>query len=253
MKPFFIFSIFFLSLAGFSQEKISYQKVSERLLQQLIDKNNIDKEVQIIQQSSLEALEKELKTDAEKIAFWVNIYNAFIQITLLENPNLYANRGDFFSTKRLLIAGEKLSFDDIEHGILRKSKIKIGLGYLRKWFRPRWERKLRVNTVDWRIHFALNCGAKSCPPIGIYQPKKLDEQLNFMTKAYLKEQTTFDVATKTAISVVLFSWFRGDFGGKSGACKILKNYNIVSEEPKKLKFTSYNWTLALNNYKTILK
>ena len=202
-------------------------------------------------ETNLTDLTNQLKTDKEKIAFWVNIYNAFIQISLSENPKLYKNKGAFFSEKRIKIGGENLSFDDIEHGILRKSRIKISLGYLRKWFRPKWERKLRVDNVDWRIHFALNCGAKSCPPVAIYTVDNLENELNFMTKAYLQEQTTYNADTITATTSVLMSWFRGDFGGKNGAKKILFNYKITPEKPKYLDFKTYDWTLFLGNFRTI--
>ena len=249
MKSFaFLFFLFFTTF-NYSQEKIDYQTVSEDLLTNIINKKSYENQVRILANSTLNELENQLKTDTQKIAFWVNIYNAFIQISLSESPKLYENRGSFFSDERVKIAGELLSFDDIEHGIIRKSRCKLSLGYLRKPFRPKWERKLRVDEIDWRIHFALNCGAKSCPPVAIYSPEKLNEQLDFMTKEYLKEQTDYNKESKTATSVALFSWFRADFGGKSGACKILYQYKITPEEPKKLNFKDYDWTLMLGNYR----
>jgi hypothetical protein len=220
-------------------------------LQQIIDGSFYENEVKILSKSTLDELTNQLKKDDEKIAFWVNIYNAFIQISLYENPKLYENKAAFFSEKRIKIGGETLSFDDIEHGILRKSKIKISWGYLRKWFRPKWERKLRVDNVDWRIHFALNCGAKSCPPVAIYDVENLDNQLDFMTKAYLEEQTSYDSVSKTASTSVLMSWFRGDFGGKNGAKKILFTYKITPEKPKRLDYKTYDWALLLGNFRTI--
>lgn len=253
MKQFFIFSIFLMSITCFSQKKVDYQEVSKRLLQNLKNGTSYDNDVKILSESTLEELINQFTTDTQKIAFWVNIYNAFIQISLSENPKLYEDRGAFFSDDRVKIAGETLSFDDIEHGIIRKSRCKISLGYLRKPFRPKWERKLRVDNIDWRIHFALNCGAKSCPPVAIYSPENLDKQLDFMTTKYLNEQTSFNKETKVATSVALMSWFRGDFGGKSGACKILQEYDIVPVEPKKLEFKSYDWTLALGNYRELPK
>ena len=46
------------------------------------------------------------------------------------------------------------------------------------------------------------------------------------------------------------SWFRGDFGGKKGMIRILKNYNIISSDINpKINFKKYDWTLKLNNYK----
>lgn len=251
MKAFVFALLIFSNQYIFSQEKINYQTVSEELVLNLKTKKPYEKQVDILSKSTLLELTDQLITDQQKIAFWVNIYNAFIQISLSENPKLYEDRGSFFSDNRVKIAGEILSFDDIEHGIIRKSRCKLSLGYLRKPFRPKWERKLRVNNIDWRIHFALNCGAKSCPPIAIYNPKELDQQLDFMTKAYLKEQTSYNPETKTATSSVLMSWFRADFGGKSGACKILYQYKITPEEPKKLNFKNYDWTLDLGNYREL--
>jgi hypothetical protein len=208
--------------------------------------------VQLLTKSTLDDLVDDLKTDQQKISFWVNIYNAFIQISLTENPKEYENRGAFFGKKRVKSGGEILSFDDIEHGIIRKSRIKISLGYLRKWFRPKWERKLRIdNHIDWRVHFALNCGAKSCPPVAVYTADNLDKELDFMTTAYLKEQTTYNSEKKEATSVALMSWFRGDFGGKSGARKILFKYSITPEKPKCLEFKSYDWTMSLGNFRVI--
>lgn len=254
MKKFLLIILFFSNTLFFAQENINYENVSQQLLQNIIDKKRIDKEISILEKSTLNDFVNQLKTDQQKIAFWVNIYNAFIQISLSENPKLYENKGKFFSEDRIKIAGEILSFDDVEHGIIRKSRMKISLGYLRKWFRPKWERKLRIDgDIDWRIHFALNCGAKSCPPVAVYSSKNLDKEFDFMTTEYLKEQTTYDATTKTAKSVALMSWFRGDFGGKSGARKILFKYNITPEKPKNLDFKSYDWTLLLGNFRTITK
>ena len=252
MKKVLIAIVFFTSLSIVSQNKIIYSDVAQDLLQNIMDKKSYDKEVKILAESTLEDLTTELKTDSQKLAFWINVYNAFIQISLTENPKEYEDRGAFFKKPRVKIAGETLSFDDMEHDIMRKSRVKISWGYLRKYFRPKWERKLRIDgDLEWRIHFALNCGAKSCPPVAIYSAENLNTELDFMTTEYLKEQTTYNAATKTAKSVSLFSWFRADFGGLCGARQILFDYKITPEKPKKLDFKSYDWTLSLGNYRTI--
>ncbi|RCS26064.1 DUF547 domain-containing protein [Polaribacter sp. WD7] len=252
MKQFFLIAFLLTGSFIFSQDKVNYEKVSQQLLQNIIDGKSNEKAIQLLENTTLEDLTTALQTDKQKIAFWVNIYNAFIQISLTENPEEYENRGAFFGKPRVKIAGEVLSFDDIEHGIIRKSRVKISLGYLKKWFNPKWERKLRIdNDIDWRVHFALNCGAKSCPPVAIYSSKNLDKEFDFMTTEYLKEQTIYNEETRTAKSVALMSWFRGDFGGKSGACKILKKYGITPEEAKNLEFKSYDWTLLLGNFRQL--
>lgn len=232
-------------------QEVNYIELSQDLLSNIKNNKNYDKEVEILKKTTLNDLTNQLNNDVKKKAFWINVYNAFIQISLSKDPSQFTddNRSDFFSEDRVNIAGEELSFDDIEHGIIRSSTSKISMGYVKKIFRPEWERKLRVNEIDWRIHFALNCGAKSCPPVAIYNAKDLDRQLDYMTKTYLKEQTEFNSKTKTAETVVLFSWFRGDFGGLDEVKKILKSYGITNEEPDNLEFKTYDWTLLLGNFR----
>ena len=246
--------ILFLSLSSsIAQEQIDYIECSQELLSHVKNNEPIETQIDILSASSLEELTSQLTTDAQKKAFWINVYNAYVQKILSEQPELFNpdTRGQFFSEPRIKIAGELLSLDDIEHGILRKSRIKWSLGYLKKWFNPEWERKLRVNKIDWRIHFALNCGAISCPPIAIYSADELDEELDLMATAYLKEHSTYNDTTQTVKTTALMSWFRGDFGGKSGAKEILHSYGITPEVPESIDFKSYDWTLSLGNYKSL--
>ncbi|MDX6745542.1 DUF547 domain-containing protein [Polaribacter sp. PL03] len=253
MKQFFLVLFLVSDFNANAQDSVNYNNVSQDLLQNIMNGKPYEKEVKILEDSTLKALVSQLKTDKQKIAFWVNIYNSFIQISLTEDPKEYEDRGAYFKKERVKIAGELLSFDDIEHDILRRSRIKLSWGYLRKYFRPKWERKLRVKNIDWRIHFALNCGAKSCPPVAKFTPESLDTEFDFMATEYLKEQTTYNKETKTATSVSLFSWFRADFGGLCGAREILETYKITPEKPKKLDFKTYDWTLSLGNFRKIPK
>ncbi|QTE21367.1 DUF547 domain-containing protein [Polaribacter cellanae] len=253
MKQFFLALVFLATLSLNAQDRVNYSQVSQDLLQNIMDKKSYNKQVEILANSTLEDLTSQLKTDNQKIAFWVNVYNSFIQISLTENPKEYEDRGAYFKKPRVKIAGETLSFDEIEHDILRRSRVKLSWGYLRKYFRPKYERKLRVKNIDWRIHFALNCGAKSCPPVAKFTPEDLDKEFDFMTTEYLKEQTTYNKETRTAKSVSLFSWFRADFGGLCGARQILADYKITPKKPKKLKFGDYDWTLSLGNFRKIPK
>lgn len=41
-----------------------------------------------------------------------------------------------------------------------------------------------VQPMDKRIHFALVCGAKSCPPIRVYTPDELEEGLDAAAAAF---------------------------------------------------------------------
>ena len=230
-------------------KNVGLNELSELFLQKI--KNGEDtREIQKqLAEIEFDALATNLESDAQKLAFWVNIYNAFIQVILTEDPGLYENRGSFFSKDRITIAGSQISFDKIEHGIIRRSQSKLGLGYVKKGFPDKFERMLRVENPDYRIHFALNCGAKDCPPVAIYNPENLDEQFTKSTALFLKRSSTYNAAENEVMVTSLFSWFRGDFGGKDGVKNILKDQGIIqSVDGVDLEYKDYDWTLALNNF-----
>lgn len=192
-----------------------------------------------------------LNSDHKRLAFWLNIYNGFTQVILKKNPEQYKTRGSFFSSKQIFIAGQQLSLDDIEHGILRRSKIKWSAGYLNDWFPSAFEKKFRVDKLDYRIHFALNCGAKSCPPIAFYEPEQIDKQLTVATSTYLSGESTYDAGKNTVSVPALMGWFRNDFGGKENMLKILRQNKVIPEGSKpKIEFKKYDWSLYLDNYKS---
>jgi len=180
----------------------------------------------------------------------VNIYNGYVQALLVDNPDLFIKRGDFFKAKQITIAQQLISLDKIEHGIIRGSRNKLTLGLTKKIFVSQFEKKLRVKKRDGRVHFALNCGAISCPPIAIYEANKIDQQFDASSRRFLKETTTYNEANDEAEVVALFSWFRFDFGGKKGIVnKYLKKYDIIPQDAKpSLSYGKYDWTLSTGNY-----
>jgi thiol-disulfide isomerase/thioredoxin len=196
-------------------------------------------------------LKDNLQSDEEKKAFWINLYNGFTQLLLTKKPEKFKSRNKFFKSRQIEVAGKTFSLDNIEHGILRRSKIKWSLGYFSKWFPNKTEKELRVNEVDYRIHFTLNCGAKSCPPIAFYNPENLNPQMELATKAYLTGEAAYGSTKNTVHLPALMSWFRRDFGGKKKMKQLLQKINIIpAGSNPKIKFKKYNWDLFLNHYKT---
>ena len=196
-----------------------------------------------------DSLKNMLQTDDEKKAFWINLYNGFTQAMLKKDPGKYKNRSAFFKAKNIVVAGNTFSLDDIEHSILRRSKIKWSLGYLNKLFTGKTEKALRVSHLDSRIHWALNCGAKSCPPIAFYDADKINEQLNIATNAYLTRESIYDVEKNTLHLPAIMGWFRHDFKGKKNMLLLVKKYKIVPETAyPKISFAKYDWSLTLDNY-----
>lgn len=211
-----------------------------------LETNGIEEE---IAQLDSKSLGKFLDNDEKKKTFWINIYNSYVIIFLSENPELFEDRGSFFSNKRINVAGDILSFDDIEHGFIRRSKVKLGLGLVNNPFAGDLEKRFRVDKVDPRIHFALNCGAASCPPVRIYKAETIDQQLENAAKQYLTTTTKFNQEDNKVMLTTLMSWFRGDFGGKSGALDMVKKFKLIPQNAKpSVEYLSYDWTLDIQNF-----
>lgn len=195
---------------------------------------------------------QQLKTDDDKKAFFINLYNAYTQYILKKDPDKYKNRKVFFKAKQFTFTSHQISLDKIEHGFLRHSRVKWSLGYFGKLFPGKLERKYRVKKIDYRIHFTLNCGATSCPAITFYDPENLNEQLDLATKVYLKDQAEYKIEDNILYLPALMSWFRDDFGGKKNILKLCKKLEIIPSNPKPtIKYKPYNWELYLNNYKEL--
>lgn len=196
-----------------------------------------------------ESLAKELNTPDKAKAFWINAYNANIQFVLHADVKAFNDRSKFFTEKQITIAGQELSFDDIEHGILRRSKNKYSLGLFEKWFVSDFENQFRLKDVDYRIHFALNCGALSCPPVTYYDAARIEEQLNLASKNYLRATVKYNSRNNTVRVPMLCSWFNADFGGDGGVLTMLKKFDLLPKEKNpEVLFLDYDWTLKLNNY-----
>lgn len=251
-------AVFLIILAGYAygqnskkNNQVNFIRLSQDLLHEAKIGDNASAYINILKNANENDLAAQLNTDFKRLAFWLNIYNGFTQVILKNNPDQYKTRSAFFGSEQIKIAGKDLSLNMIEHGILRRSKIKWSMGYLTKLFPSSYERKFRVDKLDYRIHFALNCGAKSCPPIALYKPEEINNQLNVATETYLKGESKFDSAAKVVRVPALMSWFKNDFGGNKGIIRILIQNKIIPKGSNPaIEFKEYDWSLHLNNYKS---
>lgn len=249
MKVAFFYVLYFLlfTTAGMGQGQVDGIKLSQELLYAVKTGEPADAVQASLANISPEELQNQLSSDAERKSFWLNIYNAFTQLQLKKDSGSYLSRSRFFKNKFILIAGKNISLDLIEHGILRRSKAKFSLGYFNKLFKSRFEKKFRVEKLDYRVHFALNCGAKSCPPIAFYKPEQIDKQLDLATKVYLKNEVLFNGKDLTVEVPAILSWFRADFGGKKGITRLLRQQQLIPDSTTPaIRWKEYDWAIASN-------
>jgi hypothetical protein len=194
----------------------------------------------------MEWLKKELVSDNEKKAFWINVYN--IQFQLLSQQGL--RNPQIFRKKLFTVAKMDLSLDDVEHGILRRNKWKYGLGYL-PWTGSGIDKELMVSEMDPRIHFVLNCGAKSCPPIRILEPSVVGQQLDEACQGFLMGETELGKGQKELFVSRIFLWFLGDFGGKGVIRKMLEKELKRDLKGYKIKFRAFNWEKEMGKFKDV--
>ena len=222
----------------------TFLKLSEQLLNNVKLNKPFDDEVSLLSTLSFTDLLLELNTDTKKKTFWVNIYNSFYQILAVEiqDKSIYKKR-------KITVANRLFSLDSIEHGILRKGKMVLGFGYLFNPFYPSFIKKLQVDKLDYRIHFALNCGAVSCPPILFYKSDTIDQQLQLASFSFIELETTIDNENKIIATSRLFLWYKADFGSKTKMKQIIGTIFNQNLSNYKLKYTTYNWTKQLHNFK----
>lgn len=219
--------------------------LSQELLFAARTGNPVEAQLQALSTLSREELVQQLHSDRLKKTFWINVYNAAAQLALQGDSTLFLDRTVFFRKKLITVAGEPLSLDDIEHGILRRRVITFRNGELLKLVPGKFEKENRVSRLDHRIHFALNYGARSCPPIDYYDDARIDEQLNIAMKSHLEEE-----ARQTPGKILLpafMGWYRGDFGGKKGIRGILQSLGLPEFEV--IRFQPFDWTPLLSNYR----
>lgn len=124
--------------------------------------------------------------------------------------------------------GKALTLDEIEHD----------------WLRPKYQ--------DARVHFALVCGAKSCPFLRSepYVAARLGEQLDAQGRQFLADafRNRYDAAKDTIYLSKIFDWFSKDFTRRGSLVSWVKPYfpkewNTKATEASKIEFLDYDWSL----------
>ena len=205
----------------------------------------------------LQTLDFDTLTDTPTAtAFWINLYNALVLHAVIaygiKNSIAEGGFGDqvrFFRQAAYNLGGMRFSLEDIEHGVLR-ANAGNPFQFSRHFSTQDMRMQCVLTPVDPRIHFALNCASHSCPPISVYDPENLDQQLDQASSNYINNETKL-IDGQLYISK-LFSWYKKDFGGKDGITRLILRYLPDGERKEWLtkhhqdtsyKYLVYDWGL----------
>ncbi|MEE8409115.1 MAG: DUF547 domain-containing protein [Myxococcota bacterium] len=175
----------------------------------------------------------------QRLAFWINAYNAFMVDLVLRNYPLQsirkigtlpmaAFRDNFIPID--LGNGRMMALNDIEHEILRK-----------KFDEP-------------RIHFGLVCASKSCPALRseAYIAAKIDQQLDDQARQFIADasKNRVDLSSHTLHLSKIFEWFREDFEkNDTELTDFIRKYldpktsKALQGRPVEIQFIDYDWSL----------
>lgn len=172
-------------------------------------------------------------SEHQQIAFLSNAYNAYTLKLIADHFPLKSIKdiGSFFSgpwdQPVVRLFGQVTTLGQIEHGMLRK-----------EYDEP-------------RIHFALVCGAKGCPPLRAeaYTGSRLEVQLVDQARQFLAEtnKNRVSAAERTIYLSPIFKWFAGDFEKSHGSVTAaLRPYwagNVLATDGFRIRYTDYDWSL----------
>ena len=175
----------------------------------------------VAQARALRGADARALAPAARKAFFLNLYNALLihAVAALHAdapPGGLLARLKLYATASYDVGGVALSLNDIEHGVLRANRPGAA-----PFSRPQFadgDGGAAAATaglalpLDARIHFALNCGASSCPPIRFYDGETaaaLDDDLDLAAAAFLEQEVAVEGRELTLSQ--LFEWYRADF------------------------------------------
>lgn len=169
--------------------------------------------------------------DADKLAYWINAYNAFTVKLIIDNYPLKSIKdiasglpmiNSPWDIKFFKIGNTPFDLNTIEHEILRKQ------------------------FKEPRIHFAINCASVSCPILlnEAYESSRLNEQLNKQAIYFINNPKKNIIQEKEAKLSSIFNWFNKDFTNGNTLIGFVNQFSKTTiEQGTKVEFLEYDWNL----------
>ena len=169
----------------------------------------------------------------ERLAFYINSYNALVLRSFLAHGNKrVSDVAGFFDKETFVVAKETLTLNLLEERKIRRLD-QAGV------------------SADPRIHFVVNCASRDCPPLAAkaYRGDTLSSALEAQTRAFLTRpnEVSVDAKGKRVVVVQLFEWYASDFGGEKAVRSFIARYvpavkDQVVDETWDLDYRPYDWT-----------
>lgn len=161
--------------------------------------------------------------DQDKLAYWINAYNAMTIDLIIKNYPVKSIQDIKEPWKqRLWKLGSKwYNLNEIEHQILRKMN-------------------------EPRIHFGIVCASYSCPKLQneAFTALQLDAQLTKATREFLADLNRNSITSDNINISKIFKWFSKDFKQNGNIIDFINQYSDVQISSKaKTSFKDYNWNL----------
>ncbi len=194
------------------------------------DRGDLDRYVRYVADTPLDSS----RGRAERLAHLINAYNALSMFNVIESgiPATHAGltKVTFFYIRKLPVGGRMMSLYAFENDVIRPFTREIG---------------------EPRVHFALNCSARSCPvlPMEPFTAAALDAELEREARAFFarKENFRIDEATRTVWLNEILKFYTEDFVPTHGSNLIaFANRYAPHTAPLdfSVRFTPYDWTVA---------
>lgn len=192
------------------------------------DEQTLDQYLKILSATKRDALSRD-----DLYAFYINVYNAFTLKLILKHYPVKSIRdiGSIFKgpwkQEFVVLEGKTYHLDNIEHDILR----------------PTFK--------DARVHFAVNCSAKSCPPLlrEPYEGARIHQQLDQVATAFINDPKWTRLEGERLHATKIMDWFGEDFTPsipafvRRFAQGDLKRSLDALGDRVQVRFQDYDWAL----------
>jgi len=176
-------------------------------------------------------------TEDERLAYWINAYNAFTIKMIVDNYPIAGIKDikdgiPFVSTvwdiSFIKIEGIEYDLNNIEHNIIRQ-----------KFDEP-------------RIHASIVCASRSCPQLRneAFTAERLEEQLQAQMTGFINDSTRNEIhsADRAELSKI-FTWFKGDFTKKETLIEYINKFSTNKLNLNaKVEYLDYGWGLNVQDW-----